>query len=506
MLNLPVPKANFHVVKTKPSEIQKELVQYFSERAEKIHNKMVIAQEDNMLLVTNDGRKAALDQRLIDPMLPDFEGSKVNACVENVYEIWEKNTDKKSAQLVFCDLSTPKNDGTFNVYDDIKTKLIQRGIPPDEIAFIHSADTDVKKQELFAKVRAGQVRVLIGSTFKMGAGTNVQQRLIALHDLDVPWRPSDLEQRSGRIIRQGNSNPKVDINRYVTEGTFDAYCYQLLESKQKFISQIMTSKSPVRVAEDVDETALSYAEIKAWASGNPLIMEKMQLDNDVAKLKLQKADHLSQRYALEDKILKEFPKNIAETEERIAGYKTDLQTVFESTLQGENAFSPMVIMGNTYTERAEAGKAILEICNKLTNPAPRPLGEYRGLKTEIGYNTKERHFFISLKGKMTYRVRLGQDASGVITRLNHALEDIQDQIENCENSLAEIHTQMDNAKAEIAKPFPYEDELDAKSKRLDEINSSLNLDHKENKLAEDEAETDIAENLQKNSRDDSGER
>ena len=263
MLNLPVPKANFHVVKTKPSEIQKELVQYFSERAEKIHNKMVIAQEDNMLLVTNDGRKAALDQRLIDPMLPDFEGSKVNACVENVYEIWEKNTDKKSAQLVFCDLSTPKNDGTFNVYDDIKTKLIQRGIPPDEIAFIHSADTDVKKQELFAKVRAGQVRVLIGSTFKMGAGTNVQQRLIALHDLDVPWRPSDLEQRSGRIIRQGNSNPKVDINRYVTEGTFDAYCYQLLESKQKFISQIMTSKSPVRVAEDVDETALSYAEIKA---------------------------------------------------------------------------------------------------------------------------------------------------------------------------------------------------------------------------------------------------
>lgn len=497
MLNLPVPKANFHVVKTAPSEIQKELVESFAERAEKIHNKMVTAQEDNMLLVTNDGRKAALDQRLIDPMLPDFEGSKVNACVQNIYEIWERNTDKRSAQLVFCDLSTPKNDGTFNVYDDIRTKLVARGIPPGEIAFIHSADTDVKKQELFAKVRAGQVRVLLGSTFKMGAGTNVQQRLIALHDLDVPWRPSDLEQRSGRIIRQGNSNPEVDIYRYVTEGTFDAYCYQLLESKQKFISQIMTSKSPVRVAEDVDETALSYAEIKALASGNPKIMEKMQLDNDVAKLKLQKAEHFSQRYALEDKLTRDFPRVIAETEERIAGYKADMQTVANATLQGESEekiFTPMIIMGKTYAERAEAGKAILEICKKITNPDERPLGEYRGLKTEIGYDTMAREFFIDFKGKMTYRVRLGQDAGGIITRLDNALNGIGKQIGNCEERLAELHKQVENVKAEIAKPFPDEELLESKCKRLDELNSELNMDKRENELADDASEQDGEEN------------
>ncbi len=509
MLNLPVPQANFHVVKTAPSEIQKKLVQSFSERAEKIHNKMVTAQEDNMLLVTNDGRKAALDQRLIDPMLPDFEGSKVNACVQNVYDIWERNTDKKSAQLVFCDLSTPKNDGSFNVYDDIKTKLIQRGIPPEEIAFIHSADTDVKKKELFGKVRAGQVRVLLGSTFKMGAGTNVQQRLIALHDLDVPWRPSDLEQRSGRIIRQGNSNPEVDIYRYVTESTFDAYCYQLLESKQKFISQIMTSKSPVRVAEDIDETALSYAEIKALASGNPLIMEKMQLDNDVAKLKLQKAEHLNQRYALEDKILKQFPKDIAEIEERIAGYTADLQTVREHTLQetdGEKVFSPMVIMGQTYTERADAGKAILEICKKITTPDPRPLGEYRGLKTEIGFDTNRREFFIDLKGKMTYRVSLGQDAGGIITRLDNVLNGIEKQIKICEEHLAELHIQVENAKVEITKPFPDEAVLEEKSRRLDELNSKLNMDKRENEIAEDEVETGEAESPKGNNRDEPDER
>ena len=497
MLNLPVPKANFHVVKTAPGEIQKELVESFAERAEKIHNKMVTAQEDNMLLVTNDGRKAALDQRLIDPMLPDFEGSKVNACVQNIYEIWERNTDKRSAQLVFCDLSTPKNDGTFNVYDDIRTKLVARGIPPEEIAFIHSADTDVKKQELFAKVRAGQVRVLLGSTFKMGAGTNVQQRLIALHDLDVPWRPSDLEQRSGRIIRQGNSNPEVDIYRYVTEGTFDAYCYQLLESKQKFISQIMTSKSPVRVAEDVDETALSYAEIKALASGNPKIMEKMQLDNDVAKLKLQKAEHFSQRYALEDKLTKDFPRVIAKTEEWIAGYKADMQTVTNATLQGESeekTFTPMIIMGKTYAERAEAGKAILEICKKITNPDARPLGEYRGLKTEIGYETNAREFFIDFKGKMTYRVSLGQDAGGIITRLDNALNGIEKQIGNCEERLAELHRQVENAKAEIAKPFPDEELLESKCKRLDELNSELNMDKRENELADDASEQDGEEN------------
>ena len=485
MLNLPVPKANYHIVKVEPSDIQRQLVESFGERAEKIHNGMVESDKDNMLLVTNDGRKAALDQRLLNPTFPDFEGSKVNKCVQNVYDIWERTAEKKSAQLIFCDLSTPKNDGNFNVYDDIRNKLIARGISSEEIAFIHNADTDTKKKELFAKVRRGQVRVLIGSTTKMGAGTNVQERLIALHDLDVPWRPSDLEQRAGRIVRQLNTNPEVDIYRYVTEGTFDAYSYQLLESKQKFISQIMTSKSPVRSAEDVDETALSYAEIKALASGNPLIMEKMQLDADVAKLKLQKASHLSQRYSLETALIRKYPSEIADTESRIKGLESDIETAKNNTLPGENGFSPMVIMGATYTEKADTGNAILDICSRITNQEPRKLGSYRGFDTDIGFDSFEREFYIKLRGELTYTVPLGKDASGIIIRLDNAIEKLGTRKLSLEAELAELHKQVENAKAQIAKPFPDEELLEEKCRRLDELNAELNLDKRENEMVDD---------------------
>ena len=438
-----------------------------------------------MLLVTNDGRKAALDQRLLNPILPDFEGSKINMCVQNVYDIWEKNTDKRSAQLVFCDLSTPKNDGSFNVYDDIRTKLIRMSIPAEEIAFIHSADTDTKKKELFAKVRQGKVRVLLGSTLKMGAGTNVQERLIAIHDLDVPWRPADLEQRAGRIVRQGNTNPEVDIYRYITEGTFDAYSYQLLESKQKFISQIMTSKSPVRSAEDVDETALSYAEIKALASGNPKIMEKMQLDVDVAKLKLQKAAHLSERYALEDDLIKHYPQKIAETEALIRGVEADIATITAATIPDENGFSPMVIMDKTYTDKSEAGKAILEITDHITNKEPIPLGEYRGMKMTIFFDGFAREFCIKLKGTLSYEIKLGKDPNGVITRLNNGLNSLPDRKKTFEGQLAELHKQVENAKAEVAKPFPDEEVLEEKSRRLDVLNAELNMDKAENELVDE---------------------
>lgn len=486
MLNLPVPKATYNIVKVDASEIQKDLVQSFSERAERVHNHMVNASEDNMLLITSDGRKAALDQRLINPTLPDDENSKVNACVNNIYDIWEKNAETKAAQLVFCDLSTPKGDGKFNVYDDIRAKLIERGVPADEIAFIHTADTDTKKKDLFGKVRSGKVRVLIGSTFKMGAGTNVQERLIALHDLDVPWRPSDLEQRSGRIVRQGNSNPEVFIYRYITQGTFDAYSYQTLETKQKFISQIFTSKSPVRSAEDIDETALSYAEIKALASGNPKIMEKMQLDSDVAKLKLQKAAHLSQRYSLESDLARKYPKQIAETEERIKGYESDIETAETNTFPNEKGFSPMDIFGETISEKADAGRKILEICKKITTPEPRPLGNYRGFKTELGFDTMEREFFINLIGKLTHKVKLGDDANGIITRMDNMIESFKVKKVNCKDRLKELHVQVENAKAEIEKPFPDEELLREKSKRLDELNTELNLDHAENELDDGE--------------------
>lgn len=490
MLNLPVPRANFHVEKEPSSEIQKEMVQSFADRAAKVHSHMVSSDEDNMLLITNDGRKAALDQRLLNPDLPDFEESKVNHCVRNVVDIWRRTAEQKSAQLVFCDLSTPHHDGKFNVYDDIRKKLIEEGIPESEIAFIHDADTDAKKKDLFSKVRSGQVRVLMGSTFKMGAGTNVQERLIALHDLDVPWRPSDLEQRLGRIVRQGNSNPEVEIYRYVTEGTFDAYMYQLLESKQKFISQIMTSKSPVRCAEDVDDTALSYAEIKALASGNPKIMEKMQLDADVAKLKLQKSAHLSERYMLEDQLFKDFPKEVSEEEERIAGYGADMEIAKENTHKDEKGFSPMIVQGKEITVKAEAGKAILAFCKKMTNPDLRPLGEYRGFKTEIGFDIFGREFFMMLRGKLGHRVTLGQDANGIITRLDNAIDSFFTKQCHCKERLAELKQQIENAKREVATPFPREEELTEKLKRLDELNAELNMDKPENELVDGERDGD----------------
>ena len=490
MLNLPVPKANFHIGKVPASDIQKEMVESFAERAARVHNRMVPSDEDNMLLITNDGRKAALDQRLINNSLPDYDGSKVNECVRNVLEIWNKTAPDKSAQLVFCDLSTPHGDDRFSVYDDIKRKLIDNGIPESEIAFIHDADTDAKKKDLFSRVRSGQVRVLMGSTFKMGAGTNVQERLIALHDLDCPWRPSDLEQRLGRIVRQGNSNPEVEIYRYITEGTFDAYMYQLLESKQKFISQIMTSKSPVRTAEDVDDTALSYAEIKALASGNPKIMEKMQLDADVAKLKLQKSSHLSQRYMLEDKLLKEYPRSVSAREERIAGYESDITLARENTHEDDKGFSPMIIMGHEFSVKAEAGKEILAICKRITSPDARPLGEYRGFGTEIGFDSVGKEFYINLNGTLSHKVALGQDANGIITRLDNMIESLPAKLGNCKDQLAELHKQIENAEAEVAAPFPREEELQTKMKRLDELNAELNMDRRESELVDDEKESE----------------
>ena len=486
MLNLPVPKANYHIVKDPASEIQKQLVQSFAERAEKIHAGLVSSDRDNMLLITNDGRKAALDQRLINPMLPDEPESKVNACVRNVYAIWKRTAEKRSAQMIFCDLSIPKGDGKFNVYDDIREKLIAKGIPPEEIAFIHTADTDAKKKELFAKVRAGQVRVLMGSTFKMGAGTNCQTRLIALHDLDCPWRPSDLEQRAGRIVRQGNLNPEVDIYRYIAEGTFDAYMYQLMESKQRFTGQIMTSKSPVRSAEDVDETVLSYAELKAIASGNPKIIEKMQLDADVAKLRLRKASHLSVRYELEDDLRLTYPKKIAEAETYLSALETDLRTVAEHTEQTENGFSPMTIRGTVYTERKDAGEQILAVTKSMTNPDPKHLGTYRGMEMEIGFDTVAREFFIRCRGQLTHTAQLGKDAGGIIQRIDNCLGGIGKRIALTQSELARLHEQVENAKAQLAKPFPDEAELTEKSRRLDELNAELNMDQRENEIADGE--------------------
>ena len=434
MLNLPVPKANYHNVVIEPSEIQKELVKDLSERAEKIRNRMVDSSVDNMLKITNDGRKLALDQRLTNDMLEDFEHSKVATCADNIYSIWDKTNDDKSAQLVFCDLSTPHNDGKFNVYDDLKTKLIDRGIPEEEIAFIHDANTDARKQDLFNKVRRGQVRVLIGSTQKMGAGTNCQDRLIALHDLDCPWRPSDLIQRSGRIIRQGNKNPEVDIYRYVTEGTFDAYLYQLVENKQRFISQIMTSKTPVRFAEDIDETALSYAEIKALAAGNPDIIEKTELDTQVAKLKLLKQNYLSEKYELEDKVIKYYPNEIKRLENRIEDMKEDIE-VFNNNNTPDNSFEKMNIKGTDFTERKEAGEKIIEICKSMTNPEPLEIGEYKGFKIILSFDTMDRKFYASMKNNLSYKTELGSDPSGNITRIDNVLNGIETRLSSVENNL-----------------------------------------------------------------------
>ena len=480
MLDLPVPKAVFHNISVKPSEIQKQMVAELAERAERVRNGMVDAKEDNMLKITNDGRKLALDQRLINPLLPDFEDSKLNACVDAMFETWERGSEKRLTQLFFCDLSTPKNDGSFNVYDDIRQKLIARGVPADEIKFIHEADTEAKKLELFKKVRRGDVRILMGSTQKMGAGTNVQNKLAASSDLDCPWRPSDLEQRLGRSIRQGNENAEVHIYRFVTEETFDAYLYQLVEGKQKFASQIMTSKSPVRSCEDIDETALSYAEIKMLATGNPHIKEKMDLDIQVQKLRLLKSSFLSEKYALEDKIIKFYPQEIARRSDVIAGLKSDMERVAEHPKPSDETFVGMTVKGAFYSEKADAGNAILEACKAMTNPEPIPLGEYRGFTMELYFEARE--YKVRLKGELGYPVTLGTDTFGNITRLDNALEGLPKRLEMNEMELDNLKKQFETAKVDVERPFPQEEELKAKTDRLNELNALLNVDKRENEI------------------------
>ena len=486
MLKLPVPEAHYHSVVLKPSETQKEMVASLSERAERVRNKMVDSSVDNMLLITNDGRKLALDQRLMNDMLPDSETSKVGTCAENVFDIWQRTADRKSTQMVFCDLSTPHGDGKFNVYDDLRNKLIAKGVPAEEIAYIHTANSETQKKELFGKVRSGQVRVLIGSTQKMGAGTNVQTKLAALHHLDCPWRPSDLQQREGRIIRQGNENPEVDIYTYVTENTFDSYLYQLVESKQKFIGQIMTSKSPVRSAEDIDETALSYAEIKALCAGDPRIKEKMDLDIDVSRLKLLKANHLSQRYSLEDQILKEFPQKIKSLEQRIEGYRADIDQRKRNTEPNEDGFSPMFMPGGTVREKKAAGDAILGLCKSMTSPDPIPIGQYRGFDMELSFDTFSREYKITLIHQLRHTVTLGTDIFGNIQRLDNTFSSFEERMTACANQLENTRVQLENAKAEVQKPFPQEEELAAKTARLNELNALLNLDKKENEIVDGE--------------------
>jgi len=480
MLDLPVPKAVFHNISVKPSEIQRDMVAGLAERAERVRNAMVDARVDNMLKITNDGRKLALDQRLINPLLPDFEDSKLNACVDAMFETWERGSEKRLTQLFFCDLSTPKNDGSFNVYDDIRQKLIARGVPADEIKFIHEADTEAKKLELFKKVRRGDVRILMGSTQKMGAGTNVQNKLAASSDLDCPWRPSDLEQRLGRSIRQGNENAEVHIYRFVTEETFDAYLYQLVEGKQKFASQIMTSKSPVRSCEDIDETALSYAEIKMLATGNPHIKEKMDLDIQVQKLRLLKSSFLSEKYALEDKIIKFYPQEIARRADVIAGLKSDIERVAEHPKPSDETFVGMTVKGAFYSEKADAGNAILEACKAMTNPDPIPLGEYRGFTMELYFEARE--YKVRFKGELGYPVTLGTDTFGNITRLDNVLEGLPKRLEMNEMELDNIKKQFETAKVDVERPFPQEEELKAKTDRLNELNALLNVDKRENEI------------------------
>lgn len=488
MLKLPVPTVNYHNIKTKPSEIQTEMVASLAKRAEKVRARLVEPNIDNMLKITNDGRKLALDQRMIDPMLPDDPDSKVNACVDNVYRIWEEHADTKATQLVFCDLSTPKNDGTFNVYDDMREKLIARGIPAEQIRFIHEATTDAQKKELFGKVRSGEVRVLFGSTPKMGAGTNVQDRLIAIHNLDCPWRPSDLEQRQGRIERQGNMFPEVEVYRYVTEQTFDAYLYQLVESKQKFISQIMTSKSPVRSAEDVDEVALSFAEVKMLATGDARFKEKMDLDIQVSKLRVLKQSYLSEHYDLEDRVLKYYPQTIKEYEERIAGYENDAALAEQHKPQGEDKFCPMTLKGVTYTEKADAGEMLLAICKDYPMSAPTEIGSYRGFRMEIYYDTVNAHYCMNLCGKAKHKVDLGADALGNLTRIENELSKLPARLEAAKTKKAETIAQLETAKEEIKKPFAFEDELKEKTERLNALNIELNLNEKDTSVMDTEPE------------------
>ena len=478
MLKLPVPEAEYENVVLKPSEYQKEMVQSLADRAEAVRDRKVEPHVDNMLKITNDGRKLALDQRLINDMLPDEDNSKSTTCVDKAFEIWEETKEQKSAQLIFCDLSTPKGDGTFNVYEDICNKLKEKGVPPEEIAFIHDANTEKRKAELFAKVRSGQVRFLLGSTAKMGAGTNVQDRLIALHHLDVPWRPSDIEQQEGRILRQGNMNDKVKIFRYVTEGTFDSYSWQLVENKQKFIGQIMTSKSPVRSCEDIDEAALSYAEVKALATGNPYIKEKMDLDIQVSKLKLLKANHTSQRYRLEDNIAKHYPMQITALKERLEGYRADIQTYAAHKPVDKDAFS-MKIGNRTYTDKKEAGAALIDMCRSAKQPNMAvTIGEYQGFKMSVSFDSFFSKFTISLKGSLSHEVEIGADPLGNLQRLSNALEGMTGKMADVEQKLSNVEHQLETAKVEVTKPFAQEQELAEKLERLAELNTLLNMDEK----------------------------
>ena len=495
-LNLPVPEAKFETVVVQPSEIQKEMVAALSERAAAVHSGQVDPSQDNMLKITSDGRKIGLDQRLMNPLLPDDPNSKLNACVGNVFRIWEEGKESRLTQLLFCDMSTPKDDGTFNVYDDIKAKLIARGVPAEEIAFIHDADNEVKKKELFAKVRTGQVRVLLGSTQKMGSGTNCQDLLVAVHHLDVGWRPSDMTQRNGRIIRQGNRNKEVQIYQYVTEGTFDAYLYQTLENKQKFISQIMTSKSPVRACDDVDEQALSYAEIKALCAGDSRIKEKMDLDIDVARLKVLKSDHQSQQYRLEDRLLKYFPAEMEKQRGFIQGFEADMQTVTAHPLPKEG-FVGAEIQGRTFSEKELAGEAILAACKSYTGMEPVALGTYRGFSMELSYNSLSQEYEIALKGSMTHTVTLGTDARGNFTRMDNTLAGLEGRKEKAQVQLENLHNQQEAAKAELGKPFPQEAELAEKSARLAELDAALNMDNHgiEEEVTEPEGRSSVLADL-----------
>ena len=467
------------------------MVQNLSERAAKVHSGTVDASEDNMLCITNDGRKIGLDQRLMNPLLPDDPASKLNACVRNVLQIWEDGREQKLTQLLFCDLSTPKNDGQFNVYDDIKTKLLAAGVPESEVAFIHSADTEAKKAALFSKVRSGDVRILLGSTAKMGAGTNVQSRLVAVHHLDVGWKPSDMTQRNGRIIRQGNQNKQVQIYNYVTEGTFDSYLFQTLENKQRFISQIMTSKSPVRSCDDVDEQALSYAEIKALCAGNPLIKEKMDLDVQVAKLKVLKADHQSQKFRLEDKLLTKFPADIQETTAYIAGVKSDAELAAAHP-QVQEGFCGITIRGVAYDEKKTAGERLLLACSELPNSEEKVIGSYRGFELSLRFDTYHSEYQALLKGQRKYPVALGKDPLGCIIRLDNSLNNFPERITAAENELTTLHQQQAAAQIEVVKPFPQEEELAEKSARLAELNAQLDVDEKSHEPEQDEEEQEDA--------------
>ena len=491
MLNLPVPEAEYRVISVKPSDMQKEMVTELGERAERVRNGMVNPTEDNMLLITNEGRKLALDQRLVNEMLPDDDGSKVNACVDEVYRFWYDTKEDKLTQLLFCDLSTPKKDGSFSVYNDVRDKLVSKGVPEKEIQFIHDANTEVRKKELFGKVRKGDVRILMGSTFKMGAGTNVQDLIIASHDLDCPWRPRDLEQRAGRTVRQGNKNKKVDIIRYVTEGTFDAYLYQVIENKQKIISQIMTSKNPVRAVEDVDATALSYAEIKALAAGNPFIKEKMDLDIQVSKLQLLKQSYLSQKYEMEDKVMTYFPQQIKQQKKWIAEYKEDLAHVKEQTPRDRETFPPMQIQGTVYADKKEAGQALIAACKAMKSPEPIALGAYRGFGMELSYNTFSKEFVVELKGQRSYPVALGTDIYGNITRIDNEIEKIPDRLLHCQERLETLKEQLETAKLEVQKPFAQEEELQQKTARLGELNAMLDMDKKEHPILDVEPDESV---------------